>query len=193
MNNAAFSGLKFPCDCMTSGSAPARSEPWARVAKEGMLGGTREKILNLLHKKPQTIAQIASRLRLAQPTVFRHIGNLLESGLVKEFRTESKVYSVEKYYILNFPIISQRDRDSFESDIDRLTGAIARMVETELRALEPRFKTSDMSADGWRYGVFAHYLYHTVQRRVRTQLEKKGVLASDLKKANLDFIFWAND
>ena len=190
METVSRSPLRFPCDCLSSDAGCAES--WARVAKEGMFkNGSREKMLNLLHSRPRTIAQLAAAARLSQPTVFRHLKHLLKCGLVRELQQEGKNYSFERYYVPNFPVVSRGDRIVFEKDIAALARSVAEVIEKGLRSSEIRFGATDLHREGWAYGVFANYLFHEVQRKARLALEDKGIITTKMKKADLDFIFWA--
>lgn len=67
--------LRFPCSCVSA--ADVRDDPWSAVSKDRKLqGGTKELILNAIHRSPRTIVQLADELKLSQPTVHRHITEL---------------------------------------------------------------------------------------------------------------------
>lgn len=184
--------MKFPCDCISS--TPACEEPWARVAKEGMFkDGTREEILNLLHEKPRTIAQLAKSTKLAQPTIFRHVGDLVQCGLLKEFDPDERDYVVERYYKPNFPVVTQSDQQLFEKDVARLAEEVADLLSRSLPALREQFESSAASKEHWTFEEFAHYLIHRIQREARQQLEAKGVLATTVSDSKRDFVFWAKE
>ncbi len=192
MKPPQYARLKFPCDCISS--TTACEEPWARVAKEGMFkDGTREEILNRLHEKPRTIAQLAKATKLAQPTIFRHVNDLVKSGLLKEFDPDEKDYVVERYYRPNFPVVSQQDQDLFEADVSPLSNEIANLFAERLPDLKQKFARSESSNDGWSFEEFAHYLVHLIQRDARRLLEEKGLLATTLENSSRDFVFWAKE
>src|SRR5947207_7817907 len=75
--------LHFPCECVSEISG--YSDPWAGVAQNKLLpNGTKERILDLLANRPKTVAQLAKELNLAQPTVLRHISEMMASELLRE-------------------------------------------------------------------------------------------------------------
>lgn len=56
---------------------------WALIARRGVLkGGTKEKILNLVHEEPGTLAQLSQSLEVSQPTIHRHLTGLVSGGLI---------------------------------------------------------------------------------------------------------------
>ncbi len=184
--------MKFPCDCISS--TPSCEEPWARVAKEGMFkDGTREDILNLLNEKSRTIAQLAKATKLAQPTIFRHVSDLVNYGLLKEFDPDEKDYVVERYYKPNFPVISRDDQRLFQDQIAEISSEVSTIFEQHLPELERQFAGTSLSKDGWSFGEIAHYLLHCVQRDVRTRLEDKGIIAKTPPEGQRGFIFWAKE
>ncbi len=184
--------MKFPCDCISS--TTACEEPWARVAKEGMFkDGTREEILNLLHEKPRTIAQIAKVLKLAQPTIFRHVGDLVKYGLLREFDPDERDYVVERYYKPNFPVISANDQRRYQRAVKSLSAEVAKSIAGALPDLQAQFPGSDAEKEGWTFEEFAQYLVHDVTREARKILEEKGLLASSVESAKRDFVFWARE
>ncbi len=184
--------VKFPCDCISS--TPACEEPWARVAKEAMFkDGTREEILNLVHDKPRTIAQLAKVTRLAQPTIFRHVNDLVKFGLLREFDPDEKDYVVERYYKPNFPVVSRKDQKAFDDQIIAISRELADSIERYLPALKVQFGGTDAAKEGWQFGEIAQYLLHRIQREVRNRLEDKGAVAKTPADRERGFIFWAKE
>src|SRR6185503_14903769 len=101
-------GLCFPCECVSAMSG--YSDPWAGVAQKKLLpNGTKEGILNLVAKEPKTIAQLAKKLGLSQPTVYRHIGEMMASELLRESEEWERKYPAERYYEPNFPVIEANE------------------------------------------------------------------------------------
>ncbi len=184
--------MKFPCDCISS--TPACEEPWARVAKEGMFkDGTREEILNLLHEKPRTIAQLAKTTKLAQPTIFRHVSDLVKFGLLKEFDPDEKDYVVERYYKPNFPVITRDDQTLFQGQIAAISVEVADVLEKHLPGLERLFTQSAALTEGWTFKEFAHYLLHCIQRDLRAHLQTRDAIAKTPPGEGRGFIFWAQE
>ena len=183
-------GLSFPCDCLSAD--PRCEESWVRVAKRGMFkDGTKEEILNGLQKSPQTIAQYAKNHNLSQPTVHRHLSDLLRHGLIREAETLEKGYAVEKYYEPNFPVIIKEDQALFEEGILALARELAETIIRFLPDLEMTFKRSSAARKGWAFDELAQCLVFKAQREARKKLERENILATELKNAGLDFMFWA--
>jgi len=184
--------LTFPCDCLSGN--PRCEESWVRVAKGGMFkDGTKEQILNELHRSPQTIAQYAKNHDLSQPTVHRHLSDLLKHGLIREVETSEKDYVAEKYYQPNFPVITRDDQAQFEEGILALAKELAGTITRSLPHLKKTFERSDASRKGWKFEEIAQYLVFTAQRAARKKLEAENILATELKSAGLDYLFWATE
>jgi DNA-binding transcriptional ArsR family regulator len=94
------------------------------LQKRLLPNGTKEAILNLLIDKPKTVAQLAKALSLAQPTVLRHIGEMMASELLRESEEWERRYPAERYYEPNFPIIKGDERDEFGAACEQMAGAI---------------------------------------------------------------------
>lgn len=184
--------LKFPCDCISS--TPTCDEPWARVAKEGMFkDGTKEVLLNKLHQTPQTIAQLSKTTGLAQPTVYRHVNELLQSGLIRRDEVADKSYVVERYYRLNFPVVAKEDSRKFSEEVEVLSANIQQLIRRQLPGLKEKYRDSKAAEEGWTFEEFAQYLVHLACRNARQQLEREGELADQLNSSNLDFLLWATE
>lgn len=184
--------LKFPCDCV-SGKAGCE-DSWVKVAKDGMFkDGTKELIINRLHHNPLTIAQFAKDSDLAQPTVFRHMSDLSKSGLIRESTVIQKGYTAEKYYELNFPVVTAADQERFDNEINGLASELADSIRATLDVLRKDYQQTEAARKGWRFEEIAQYVIQTAQRKARKQLEEKGQVATNLKSRGLDFIFWAEE
>ncbi len=181
--------IKFPCDCISS--TAACEEPWAEVAKRGMFkDGTKEEILNCLAKGPMTIAQLARRTRLAQPTVFRHIADLAGHRLVREVNPETKAYVFERYYTPAFLVVSRQDQALLKADEGTLARSFEAAFRRHLPSLQKKFLRSNAAAEGWTFNEFAQVILHAVQREARAALEGDGTLARKFPTGRLDFAFW---
>src|SRR5687768_14504220 len=78
-----FRSLRFACSCASA--APVAADPWVAIAQQGKLAdGTKELILNALHRRPRSIAQLSALLGLSPPAVHRHVAELLASELIRE-------------------------------------------------------------------------------------------------------------
>jgi len=189
MKSPPESRMKFPCDCISC--TPACEEPWARVAKEGMFkDGTKEEILNKIHRQPHTIAQLAKAMKLAQPTVFRHVSELLANGLVREFTPDRRDYVVERYYAPGFPVVTLRDQRRYKEEIGTLAAEMSAALQKRLSRMKTRFQESDASRAGLSFEEFAHFLVHRAQRDARRLLERNGDLARKPADKKPGFIFW---
>jgi len=69
---------------------------------------TRRRILTLLSKEPHYVSQIAKRLDVTQPAIFRHLQILERSGLIESFTERNPLGAARKYYKIC---------DSFELEI----------------------------------------------------------------------------
>src|SRR5215203_5000103 len=62
-----FNDLFFACECV-SARRENYSDPWATIAKNRLIvDGTKERIINLVARKPRTISQLAKELSIAAP------------------------------------------------------------------------------------------------------------------------------
>ena len=78
-----YKGLRFPCECVSAQGG--YSDPWAGISQNRLLpDGTKEEILNSLSREPKTTAQLAKELDLSQPSIHRHIGEMMVSELLRE-------------------------------------------------------------------------------------------------------------
>lgn len=189
MESPVLRSIKFPCDCISS--TPACEEPWARVAKEGMFkDGTKEEIINRLHREPQTVAQLAKGTGLSQPTILRHVTELAEKGLLQEFDPDEKDYIVERYYKPSFPVVTKNDQELYNAEITALAGAIAGVIAQVSPELTKRYAGSHAESEGTPFAEFAHFIVHRAQREARMLLEERGILASRPSRPAPGFIFW---
>jgi DNA-binding transcriptional ArsR family regulator len=141
--------LRFACSCASA--APVAADPWVAVAKQGKLAdGTKELILNALHRRPRTVAQLAALLGLSPPTVHRHIVELLASELIREATVsdDERRSPVERYYRPNFPVVLAGDRRAFELILEELAGAIADNVRARREILAEVFARTSLIAAG---------------------------------------------
>ena len=93
-----------------------KTDPWAAVAqKKLLLDGTKEEILNVVARKPKTVAQMAKELGLSSPTILTHVRALMESELLRESEEMERRYPAERFYEPNFPIVSAEEHAQFET------------------------------------------------------------------------------
>jgi DNA-binding transcriptional ArsR family regulator len=185
--------LQFACECVSVQSG--YSDPWAAIAQNGLLSdGTKEQILNLVAQEPKTIAQLARRLKLSQPTIHTHINDMMRSELLRESAEWEKRYSAERYYEPNFPVVKQDERAEFEALCREMSERVADLFEKKRKQLERAFKKTNLEENGWEFSDVAQYLYARVQRGARRLLEERGALPSRQKHKNgAEWIFWAEE
>jgi DNA-binding transcriptional ArsR family regulator len=186
-------GLEFPCECVSSESG--YSDPWAGVAQNKLLpDGTKEEILNLLAEEPKTIAQVAKRLNLSQPSVHRHINELMTSDLIRESEEWERKYPAERYYEPNFIVMKADERAEFEVVCQEVADRVASLFEKQQRRLEAAFNQTTLPDRGWAYTDVSQYLYAKMQRCARELLEERGILPSRKKHRNgAEWVFWAEE
>ena len=188
-----FDGLRFACDCVSARGA--YSDPWASVAKNKLLpNGTKEDILNLVYEQPKTIAQLAKELELSQPTIHRHINELMASELLRESEEWERRYPTERYYEPNFPVVKAEERAEFEAICREMAERFAELFDKRHKKLEDAFNKTDLANRGWAFDDITQYLYASVQREARKILEQRGALPQREKHNNgADWIFWAEE
>ena len=187
--------LRFACSCASA--ADVSDDPWATISKQGKLNdGTKELILNAIYLRPRTIAQLAQRLALSQPTVHRHITELLASDLIREVAVpvEERSWAVERYYHPNFPVVLSSDRQEF---LPVLEGLAEEFVETFKRRetdLADAFSRTSLPGRGHAFEDVLHYLYTVVIRMARARLEAEGVLPSwPVHPDSSRWLWWAEE
>ncbi len=169
--------LHFACSC-ASGAAAA-GDPWTAVSKDGKLkDGTKERILNLIYRRPRTIAQLAQQLGISQPAVHRQIREMVASDLIREVEVSEaeRGSPVERFYRPNFPVVLAEDRAAFQPVLEQLAREFAATFRDSQEALVTAFKWSSLPGHEERFEALLHYLYTTVARLAREQLEREGVL-----------------
>lgn len=186
-------GLQFPCECVSKNSG--YSDPWAGVAQNRLLpDGTKEQIVNLVAGRPRTVAQLAKALDLAQPTVLRHINEMVASELLRESEEWERKYPTERYYEPNFPIIKAHERAEFESLCTEMAEALADLFEKRRKKLEAAFDKTALGERGWAFSDVAQYLFARVQRGARERLERRGLLPTPEAHENgVEWVFWAEE
>ena len=189
-----FAELFFPCECVSS-RPENYSDPWAAIAKRRMIvDGTKEKIINLVALRPRTISQFAKELSMSPPTVHTHIGELLESELLRDSEEWEKLHSKERYYEPNFPIVWAEDRAEFDEACNELCDRFADIFEQAIPNFESAFKRTGLENTGWKFKDLTQYLYTCVQRGARQRLEERGFLEPpENHKNGADWVFWAEE
>ena len=186
-------GLQFACDCVSARGD--YSDPWAGIAKNKLLAnGTKEDILNSVYKEPKTVALLAKELELSQPTIHRHVNEMIASELLRESEEWERKYPTERYYEPNFPVVRAEQRAEFEAVCREMAGRVADLFEKQRKHLEGAFNKSGLSERGWAFEDIAQYIYASVQRGAREMLEERGALPRREKHSNgAEWVFWAEE
>jgi DNA-binding transcriptional ArsR family regulator len=185
--------LQFACECVSARGG--YSDPWASISQNKLLpDGTKEAVLNSLAKKPKTIAQLAKELDLSQPSIHRHIGEMMASELLRESEEWERTYPTERYYEPNFPVVKADERAEFDAICQEMAEAVADLFEKRRKQLQSAFDKTDLANRGWMFADVAQYLYASVQRGARELLEQRGTLPPREKHRNgVEWIFWAEE
>jgi DNA-binding transcriptional ArsR family regulator len=169
--------LRFACSCASA--APVAADPWVAIAQQGKLAdGTKELILNALHRRPRSVAQLSQLLGLSPPAVHRHIAELLASELIREapVPTSQRRSPTERHYRPNFPIVLAADRNELQPILDQLAEAFADAFRARQDDLAKAFARSGLFARGETFEALRHYLYAAAARLARERLEAAGDL-----------------
>ena len=186
-------GLRFACECVSSQSG--YGDPWSSVSQKKLLpDGTKEEILNAIAREPKTIAQLAKELELSQPSIHRHIGEMIASELLRESEEWERQYPTERYYEPNFPVVRVTERAEFEATCKEMAERLADLFEKRRGQLERVFDKTDLTNRGWVFSDIAQYLFASVQRGARELLEQRGTLPVREKHRNgAEWLFWAEE
>ncbi len=187
--------LRFACSCASA--ADVADDPWSTVSKQGKLNdGSKELILNAVYLRPRTIAQLAQLLTLSQPTVHRHIREMLASDLVREVDVgdEERGWAVERYYRPNFPVVLASHRREFLPAIEEIAHEFAEDFRDRLASLSEVFSRIDSPDPQARFEDLLHYLYTTAVRMARNRLEEEGALPPwPVHPDGSRWIWWAEE
>lgn len=188
-----YKRLRFACECVSSQSG--YGDPWASISQKKLLpDGTKENIINSVGKEPKTIAQLAKELDLSQPSIHRHIGEMMASELLRESEEWERKYPTERYYEPNFPVVRADERAEFEATCQEMAERVADLFEKRRKQLESAFNKTDLANRGWVFADIAQYLYASVQRGARELLEQQGTLPQREKHRNgAAWLFWAEE
>jgi DNA-binding transcriptional ArsR family regulator len=169
--------LRFACSCISA--APVSDDPWANVSKQKRCDdGTKELILNAIHRQPRTVSQLATELGLSAPAVHRHVTDLLSSELIREVdvpQTERQS-PVARYYAPNFPVVLASDRQELLPVLEEIARAFAEDFRRRQEDLAAAYVRTNLPARGERFEQLLHCLYTAVIRIARERLEEQGVL-----------------
>jgi DNA-binding transcriptional ArsR family regulator len=191
---AGFKGLRFPCECVSSGLG-GYSDPWAEITKNKLLpNGTKEEILNALAQGPKTITQIAEALGLSAPSIHTHVSDMLRSELLREAVEWEKTHPAERYYEPNFPVFKSEECAEFVALCDEMSTELVKMFERKREKMERAFRKTSLPRQGWKLSDISQCLYANMYRGARAELERRGLLSPRAKHANgAKWIFWAEE
>jgi DNA-binding transcriptional ArsR family regulator len=145
-------------------------------------------------KEPKTIAQLAKELDLSQPSIHRHVSEMMASELLRESSEWERKYPSERYYEPNFPVVKADERAEFEVICQEMAARVADLFEKRRKQLENAFDKTDLANRGWTFADITQYLYASVQRGARELLEQGSVLPPRKKHQNgVEWIFWAEE
>ena len=189
-----FTGLRFPCECVSSREEDY-SDPWAEITKNRLLpNGTKEQILNVLARSPNTITQIAEALGLSAPSVHTHIADMLRSELLREAVEWEKTHPAERYYEPNFPVFTADECKEFRALCEDMSKELVKMFEKRHPKMERAFRKTGLAKQGWELSDITQCLFANMYRGARTLLEEEGLMASREKHKNgARWIFWAEE
>jgi DNA-binding transcriptional ArsR family regulator len=191
---AGFKGLRFPCECVSSRPG-GYSDPWAEITKNKLLpDGTKEEILNVLAREPNTITNIAETLGLSAPSVHTHIKDMLRSELLREAVEWEKTHPAERYYEPNFPVFKDEECTEFKVLCEEMSKELVTLFERKQKKIERAFQKTALSQKGWETADIAQCLFANMYRGARTLLEQRGLLRRRQQHANgAQWIFWAEE
>ena len=187
-------GLRFPCECV-SASPGGYSDPWADITKNKLLpNGTKEQILNLVAREPQTISQLANALSLSAPSVHTHINDMMNSELLRESKEFEKKHPTERYYEPNFPVFKEGECAEFQALCEEMAQQLVTLFERRRPKMERAFRKTSLAEQGWQLSDVTQCLYANMYRSARSSLEERGLLSPRKKHTNgAEWIFWAED
>jgi DNA-binding transcriptional ArsR family regulator len=183
--------LEFACECVSS--AGGYSDPWAAVAQNRLLpDGTKERIVNLVARRPRTVAQLAERLGLSKPSVHTHVAEMVASELLRESEAWEKRHPTERYFEPNFPIVTALERAELDEVCRALAARVADLFEEHADEMRNAFERTELAERGWTFEDVTQYLFAKVQRGARVRLEARGTVARRERRGNgLEWTFWA--
>jgi DNA-binding transcriptional ArsR family regulator len=187
-------GLTFSCQCVSARDS-TKTDPWTAIAqKKLLLDGTKEEILNVVARKPKTVAQVAKALGLSSPTILAHIRALIESELLRESKDMEKRYPAERFYEPNFPIVFADESEQFETLCQEIASDLADVFQKRSRQLQQVFSQTGLALRGWKFVDITQYFYACSQRSAREELERRGALRPAQSHQNgAVWTFWAEE
>lgn len=169
--------LRFACSCVSA--ANVSDDPWADVSKHKKFeDGTKELILNAIHRQPRTIAQLAEELGISRPAVHRHITDMLSSEMIREVDVPETVRQtvVERYYAPNFPVVLASDRREVLPALEEVAREVSDLFRRHQDDLATAYARTSLSGRGEPLETLLHWLYTAAVRMARDRLEEEGAL-----------------
>jgi DNA-binding transcriptional ArsR family regulator len=187
--------LRFACQCASA--VPVAEDPWVAIPRQRKLNdGTKELILNLIHRQPRTITQLADLLGISAPAVHRHITELIAGELIREVDApaDGRRSGPKRYYAPNFPIVLATDRAVLQPILENLAIDIAAAFRGHREALAAAFAQTTLSESEGSFETLLHYLYATAVRTARAQLEAESGLPPWPEHADGSrWVWWAEE
>ena len=105
-----------------------------------------------------------------------------------------KSHPAERYYEPNFPVIKDEEAEDLCKLSDSLGATVAELFRKQRPKLEKAFRDTPLADRGWEFADIAQFVFASVQRHAREELEKDGMLASAKPHRNgVDWVFWAEE
>ena len=119
---------------------------------------------------------LAQELELSQPTVHRHITEMLSADLIREVEVSGgeRAWVVERYYAPNFPVVLTSLRRALSPVLEELAEEFVQAFRGRVELLSET--VSGAGDDGVRFEDLLHYLYASAARMARDRLEEEGTL-----------------
>lgn len=126
----------------------------------------RDRLVAALAERPRTVAQLAQRLHLSQPTVLEQVRRALRDRLIIEVQLpESEKRSAsERYYAPAVPVIRQPDHDQFESACRALANDLSVALTENWADLHAAFAVTHLAREGWTFDDLWPYLQDMIMR-----------------------------
>jgi len=188
--------LQFACDCVSRLHDTIR-DPWSHVSRAGLISSeTKEIILNKTYRQPKTVTQLAREIGLSQPSIHKHVQELVASDLLREAEVEEaeKAYRVEKYYQPSFPVLFEEDVAQLESACRKVAERIAEVYWEHRGELQQAFAGSSLAQRGYELADILDYVYSRIRRMGRAVLDQQDFFADmPTHRDGSRWVFWAEE
>ncbi len=188
--------LQFACDCVSRLHDPKR-DPWSHVSRAGLISSeTKEIILNKTYRQPKTVTQLAKEIGLSQPSIHKHVKELLASDMLRaaSIHDSEKTYRVERYYEPNFPVLLAEDLKQLEPICDKMAHQIAGIFWQQKEALKQAFEGSTIENKDYSVDDILDFLYSKIRRQGRNILSDQGFFPElPVHKDGSRWVYWAEE